>query len=144
MRDFDPNYNETPVLAKIGQKAVVFNEKNEVLFLRRSEKCSRPGGWDFPGGGIEMGEDPTISIIREIKEETQLTVTDIEPIHLESSINENDEFEIMVGYKSKTLYATPNLSWEHDDYKWLNREEALKVELPKMHKKFLEKALSKN
>jgi 8-oxo-dGTP diphosphatase len=141
MRDFDPNYQEVPVLAKIGQKIVVFNDKKEILFLRRSEKCSRPGGWDFPGGGIDFGEDPIKGILREVEEETQLTISEVEPIHLESTINGHGDFVIMVGYKATTSDNTPNLSWEHDAYKWVSEEEALKIELPEVHKKFLEKAL---
>lgn len=143
MRDYDPNYIETPVFAKIAQKVVIFNDENKILFLRRSEKCSRPGGWDFPGGGIDFGENPINGIIREVEEEAELTVTDIEPVHLESVINGNGEFVIMVGYIARTSYTTPNLSWEHDLYKWLSKEDALKIDLPVIHKKFLEMVLFK-
>lgn len=144
MQDFDPNHIDTPVLARIGQKIVIFNDKNEVLFLRRSQKCTRAGGWDFPGGGIELGEDPTQAIIRETLEETLLVTTNIEPIHLESSVDNHGNFTIMVGYMTKIPSLTPSLSWEHDAHQWLNADEALKVELPRIHRKFLEKALEKS
>ncbi len=143
MTDFDPNFKTTPVLAKIGQKVVVFNEKSEVLFLKRSDKCSRPGGWDFPGGGLDLGEDPLQGISREVAEETQLAVSHIEPVHLESFINEHGEFTVMVGYIAQAPNAIPVLSWEHDSYKWLSQGEALQEKLPTVHKKFLEKALNK-
>lgn len=144
MPDFDSNYTEVPVLARVGQKVVLFNEKNEVLFLRRSQKCTRPGGWDFPGGGIDFGEDPLTAITREIIEETQLSSTELKPIHLTSFVTEDDEFVIMVGYTAKTSDTSPTLSWEHDDFKWLQKKEALTEELPEIHKSFLQKALAED
>lgn len=141
MTTYDPNYRETPVLSIVGQKVVVFNQNGQVLVLRRSEKSSRPGGWDFPGGGLNLGEDPTEGIIRETLEETQLTITDIAPIHVAASSNNKGEFVVTVGYQARTTQSVPQLSWEHDAYQWLSREEALQLELPPMHRAFLEKAL---
>lgn len=42
---------------KVGCKVVVSNKQGEVLFLRRSKATPRAGGWDFPGGGINEGEE---------------------------------------------------------------------------------------
>ena len=61
-----------------------------------------------------------------------------------SLVTDRDDFVIMIGYKAKTSNNIPKLSWEHDAYKWLTKEESLKVELPEIHKKILEKALTKN
>jgi 8-oxo-dGTP diphosphatase len=110
--------------------------------LRRSEKCTRPGGWDFPGGGLDFGEDPTQGIVREVTEETALQISNPKPIHAASAINDRGEFAIMIGYTAKAMSADLHLSWEHDEYLWLNRDEALKIELPEIHKKILEKALA--
>ncbi len=52
--------------------AVVSNEKGEILLIKRNEPTSphAHGKWLFPGGGIEFGEDPKTTAIREIHEET--------------------------------------------------------------------------
>jgi 8-oxo-dGTP pyrophosphatase MutT (NUDIX family) len=35
---------------------------------------ARSGGYDLPGGGIELGETPEAAVVRETKEETGITV----------------------------------------------------------------------
>lgn len=43
---------------------LVFNDKNEVLFIFRNKK------WDLPKGGIEKGEEIEDTALREVEEET--------------------------------------------------------------------------
>jgi 8-oxo-dGTP pyrophosphatase MutT (NUDIX family) len=52
---------------------------NEVLLTRMSSRTRIPGRWTLPGGGIDHGEDPREAVVREVYEETGLTV---EPGHL--------------------------------------------------------------
>ncbi|MFY7664630.1 NUDIX hydrolase [Flavobacterium sp.] len=52
---------------------LVYNKKNEVLFIFRN------GKWDLPKGGLEKGETNEIAAIREVQEETgidNLIITD--------------------------------------------------------------------
>jgi 8-oxo-dGTP diphosphatase len=134
-------YREPNVCTLVGGKAIIFNTEGKLLLLRRSEKLNRAGGWDFPGGGVEYGEDPLKAIEREIGEETGLTVHDIRTIHAASyPITKPDQdFIVMIGYKAKTKDEKVHLSWEHSEYKWVTREEALQYNLPHMHRSFIEK-----
>ena len=52
---------------------------DEVLLTRMSSRTRIPGRWTLPGGGIDHGEDPREALVREVYEETGLT---IEPGHL--------------------------------------------------------------
>lgn len=55
--------------------AVVFNDEGKVLMSRRNEyKSTFHKMWQFPGGGIEFGEDPKDAVLREVWEETGLKV----------------------------------------------------------------------
>ena len=59
----------------VGIGAMVRNEKGEILFLKRTEKCRNEAGkWNFPGGGLEFGETQDEAVKREVLEETGLEV----------------------------------------------------------------------
>jgi 8-oxo-dGTP diphosphatase len=47
-----------------------------VLIARRPEGKSMAGLWEFPGGKVEDGETPEQTIIRELREELAVTVTE--------------------------------------------------------------------
>ena len=59
----------------VGIGAMVRNEKGEILFLKRTEKCRNESGkWTFPGGKLEFGETQDKAVKREVLEETGLEV----------------------------------------------------------------------
>jgi len=47
--------------------------EGEYLILKRNEEPFA-GEWDLPGGFVEMGESPSEAVVREVLEETGLTV----------------------------------------------------------------------
>lgn len=123
----------------VGQKALIYDNQGSILVIRRNpavEWMGRKGGWDFPGGGIDYGEDPTESMLREIEEETNLEVADIKPILTKSYTTE--KFAIMIGYTAKAVDANIlKLSPEHDQYRWVSIEEALSLDLPELHQEIV-------
>jgi len=50
--------------------AIIINADGHVLLQRRSDN----GLWGLPGGGVEIGESVSTAIVREVREETGLTV----------------------------------------------------------------------
>ena len=48
---------------------------NEVLLTQLSGRTSAPGRWTLPGGGVDHGEDPRDTVVREVHEETGLDVS---------------------------------------------------------------------
>ncbi|MFC1748275.1 NUDIX hydrolase [Pseudomonadota bacterium] len=138
-REYDPNFQSEKVCAIVGQKAVVQNDDGEVLVLRRSKKCSRAGGWDFPGGGVDEHEDPAEGMIREIDEEVGLKIVKMKPVCVVSEKTKNKDYVIMIGYSAISNAMEVRLSWEHDKFVWLQKSKSLKLKLPKFHKELLEK-----
>ena len=65
--------------------AFIVNDKEELLVVRRAKEPAKDT-LDLPGGFCDMGETVEEGMIREIKEETGMEVTDIE--YLFSSPNE--------------------------------------------------------
>lgn len=55
---------------KVDIRAVVFNEKNEILLVK--EKMD--GRWSLPGGWSDVGYSPKEVAVKEVKEETGLDV----------------------------------------------------------------------
>ena len=55
--------------------ALVDND-GRVLLAQRPEGKSMAGLWEFPGGKVEVGETPEATLIRELKEELDIDVTE--------------------------------------------------------------------
>src|SRR5215468_9537567 len=53
--------------------ALVYDEQHRLLVVRRAHEPGR-GLWSIPGGRVEPGEDDPAAVIREVAEETGLTV----------------------------------------------------------------------
>ena len=71
--------------------AAIFNQSGEVLLAQRPPGKAMAGLWEFPGGKIESDETPERALVRELKEELSIEVTekDLEPITFASHAYEN-------------------------------------------------------
>lgn len=58
------------VTPKVDIRAVVFNEKDEILLVREKQD----GCWSLPGGWSDVGYSPKEVAVKEVKEETGLDV----------------------------------------------------------------------
>ncbi|MBV8771978.1 MAG: NUDIX hydrolase N-terminal domain-containing protein [Deltaproteobacteria bacterium] len=58
------------VTTAVGCGAIVFNSSNEILMIKRAN-----GRWFYPGGFCDVGVSPAENVVREVREETGLTVT---------------------------------------------------------------------
>lgn len=75
--------NTSSVMAKFNNIAVVIaiivDEKQQVLLTKRGKDKSFPLHWEFPGGKVEEGELPRDALIREMREELDIAVSDCAP-----------------------------------------------------------------
>ena len=102
------------------------SNKNEFLLLNYPQ-----GHWDFIKGKVEPGETPYETASRETKEETG--ISDIEFIDgFEESVEYNFRFKnedihkTVVFFLAKTNEKKISLSHEHNDFVWLEYDDALK------------------
>ncbi|MBS1267186.1 MAG: ADP-ribose pyrophosphatase [Candidatus Woesearchaeota archaeon] len=100
----------------------------KILMLKRTaQKRFLPGYFDLPGGKVEFGEDPNKTIIREVKEETNLDVEVVRAYnvwHSTNEFNDNTEHNIEIDFILKIVGDNEiKLSEkEHSEYRWISRE----------------------
>ena len=106
--------------------ALLFNEKQEALLIRRSlSEDVLPGVWDIPGGTLHDGEDPIEGAIRETSEEVGLNVKNISLFHYTSNVDQkkNKQFVrlIFIGAcNNLDVVLNPE---DHDKYQWVSISE---------------------
>lgn len=66
-----PENSETPSYIQPAARAVIVDDQQRVLLIRRGDNHQ----WALPAGGMEPGESVTECMIREVWEETGLTPT---------------------------------------------------------------------
>jgi 8-oxo-dGTP diphosphatase len=66
-----------PVVPCVG--AVVHDPAGRLLLIRRGHEPGR-GLWSLPGGRVEAGESRPEAVVREVREETGMSVTAGEPV----------------------------------------------------------------
>ena len=63
-----------PRTTRVGAYGLIVQER-KILLCRLSSRLPRDAGsWTRPGGGVEFGEDPLAAMLREVQEETGLSV----------------------------------------------------------------------
>jgi len=102
------------------------SDKNEFLLLNYPQ-----GHWDFVKGKIEQNETSHETALRETKEETGIT-----NIEFVDSFEESVEYDFrfkkenirkkVIFFLAKTNEKNIKLSHEHNDYLWLEYNDALK------------------
>src|SRR5260221_59402 len=66
-------------------KVFILDVDRKVLLLQRSASDDRrPLGWDLPGGNVEYNEDPNLAILRELKEESGIDLSDTQIFNVAS------------------------------------------------------------
>ena len=122
--------------------ALIFNSRNEVLMIQ-THKWSNL--WGIPGGKTRFGESSVDALRREIKEETNLDVDDIQFVLVQDCIHSHefyrDEHFVLLNYTCRCVEgSSPSLSGEGSvpkvtlneeatRFRWLPIDEALGLAL---------------
>jgi 8-oxo-dGTP diphosphatase len=115
--------------------AIIENNNKYLLTKRiisdREDKKFYPSVWNFPGGGIEFGENPEDSLRREMKEELNVEiniVTLLPKIFTDVRNNWQGLFLCFLCHM-KNKDATITLNEEASEYRWLTIDEIIKLKL---------------
>ncbi|MFZ3171635.1 MAG: NUDIX domain-containing protein [Carboxydocellales bacterium] len=109
----------------------IIRKENQFLITKRPATANFGANlWDTPGGALEVGEQPEAGLVREIREETGLTINVEKPLTVYSKLVKEREKQIVcLVFLCEYLSGEVNLSVEHVEYRWVNREEAAQLPL---------------
>ncbi|MBC7836496.1 NUDIX domain-containing protein [Acetobacteraceae bacterium] len=107
-------------LGNVAQKALIKKDGKILVCRGIGDKV-----WEFPGGRLHVGETPVEGIVREIKEELGIKITNIKPFYVGSSFHYKSNMEQVFitytcDYNSASLAVDPK---EIEEIKWVTLEE---------------------
>lgn len=106
--------------------AIIRNEDDKILIVRRGVATDNPLKWEFPGGKLHPGESEEECIIREIKEELSMEIVilaKLQPVLYDYGFKKIR----LIPFICDTLDELPFLS-EHVDFRWVAAEELVSVD----------------
>jgi 8-oxo-dGTP diphosphatase len=116
---------EFPDTPLVGVGAVIVDE-GRVLLVRRGTEPLR-GEWSLPGGLLEVGESLMAGVVREVREETGLTVEPVELIELLDRIHREGErvryHYVIADYLCRVVSGTLKAATDADAVRWVERTE---------------------
>jgi nucleoside triphosphatase len=124
---------------------LVFNPEGK-LFLMRSHKWRNM--YTVPGGHIELGEEMEQTLKREVKEETNLDIFDIELITHQEFIFDDQFWKkrhfIFFDFSAKTESTEVILNDEAQNYIWVSLDKVFDLKLDKYTKTAIQRYIDKN
>jgi ADP-ribose pyrophosphatase len=109
---------------RVAVKAFIVRGNEVFLMKRESNDIQAPSIWEIPGGRLELGEDPIIGLMREIREETGLYVEVIYPMSVRHFTRDDGQIITMLIFLCKPKGGYLKLSDEHSEYSWIDIDNA--------------------
>ena len=107
----------------IALKAVIWQDGKFLILKRTKNRQSEADLWEFPGGGLEIGEQYESALIREILEETALEASVIRPLSAWDAKRKDGTQVLGITFLCQLTGGSIILSDEHTDYAWIAPEE---------------------
>lgn len=112
----------------VRQYALITNTEGKLLILQLPEHCGEAANlWTLPGGKLEPADTPESGLLREIKEETALKVSNLTLASAKRWGTSNSE-KLGLFYTAQTKSKKLLLSSEHKAAKWITAEDVSNFE----------------
>ncbi len=116
---------EFPEAPLVGVGAVVVDQGRVLLVRRGTEPML--GKWTLPGGMLEVGESLTAGVVREVSEETGLTVEPVELVELLDRIHREGArvryHYVIADYLCRVVGGELRAASDADAVRWVERTE---------------------
>jgi 8-oxo-dGTP diphosphatase len=121
----------------LSAKVVILDEKGRCLLLKRSMSSrGNPGKWDLPGGKVDVGENLEQGLLREVAEETGLTISLQRVLGAAESESPTKRVAYLI-FEGLLDSGYVCLSSEHDDFVWVDRQNLARVDVVEQFRPFL-------
>ena len=106
----------------VGCGAIIINEKNEVLLVKRPfSSITDAGYWTRPGGEVEFGETIEEALKKEVKKETGVEIEVIRFLDMNEIIDtEKGIHWVALGYLAKAVSQEERSNLITNEIRWFN------------------------
>ncbi len=101
-----------------------------VLLSKRPEGKSLAGLWEFPGGKVEVSEKPETALIRELKEELAIDVTESCLAPLTFASHAYEDFHLLMPLYVCRRWKGQVSPQEQQELKWVKATDLRKYPMP--------------
>jgi len=114
----------------------IIDSNNKILITSRENRNDFSNCWEFPGGKIEDNETPEECLIRELKEEINIDISNkcIAPIGFSS--HEYKNFHIVLMLYVTRKWEGKLQANEKNNFKWVSYNELKKHKMPEANSNF--------
>ena len=105
----------------------IIEQDDQVLCALRSERMSLAGKWEFPGGKLELNELPEEALIREIKEELNISIKIIEALPISEYSYVPEKVIRLIPFRCVIQNNETPVATEHAELRWVKKEDLQKL-----------------
>jgi phosphoglycolate phosphatase len=133
-----------PPVVTVG--GLIFNDAGQVLMVR-THKWSNL--WGIPGGKVKWGETSEAALRRELKEETNLDLSNIEFVLVQDCIHSKEFYReahfVLLNYTCRSVPPVDvKLNDEAEEFRWLEAAEALRMPINAPTRRLLDAVLARD
>jgi 8-oxo-dGTP diphosphatase len=108
----------------------LIDKDGRILLSQRPEGKQLAGLWEFPGGKVEAGERPEVALIRELKEELGIDVTESCLAPLTFASHAYDDFHLLMPLYVCRRWKGIAQPMEGQALKWAKASDLRKYPMP--------------
>lgn len=121
---------EGPLPLVLVAAIALIDADGRVLLARRPEGRPMAGKWEFPGGKVKDGEAPEEALIRELKEELDIDITESCLAPLTFASHCYDDFQLLMPLFACRVWQGTVRAMEGQQLKWVRPNRMRDLDMP--------------